>query len=127
MAYATVQDVEAGMVRTLSADEERVCATLLDQAACLIDAYNEDASADTKKIVSVRMTIRALGNDDTMEIPMGASQGSMSGLGYVQSWTMPSGSSVGQIYIDKSEKKMLGVGDKIGASNPLAILTGGNV
>jgi len=124
MAYATIEDVQARMTRTLSDDEERVCASLLDDAGILIDAYNENASADSKKVVSCRMVVRALG-DGEMGIPVGATQGSQAGLGYSESWTIANG-SVGQLYLEKVEKKMLGVGDQIGASNPLAILTGGN-
>lgn len=124
MAYATIEDVQARMTRTLTDDEERVCASLLNDAGILIDAYNEDASADSKKVVSCRMVVRALG-DGEMSIPVGATQGSQSGLGYSESWTITNG-SVGQLYLEKVEKKMLGVGDQIGASNPLAILTGGD-
>lgn len=124
MAYATIEDVQARMTRTLTDDEERVCASLLDDAGILIDAYNEDASTDSKKVVSCRMVIRALG-DGEMGIPVGATQGSQAGLGYSESWTITNG-SVGQLYLEKVEKKMLGVGDQIGASNPLAILTGGD-
>lgn len=124
MAYATIEDVQARMTRTLTDDEERVCASLLDDAGILIDAYNEDASTDSKKVVSCRMVVRALG-DGEMSIPVGATQGSQSGLGYSESWTITNG-SVGQLYLEKVEKKMLGVGDQIGASNPLAILTGGD-
>lgn len=124
MAYATIEDVQARMTRTLTDDEERVCASLLDDAGILIDAYNEDASTDSKKVVSCRMVVRALG-DGEMSIPVGATQGSQAGLGYSESWTIANG-SVGQLYLEKVEKKMLGVGDQIGASNPLAILTGGN-
>lgn len=124
MAYATIEDVQARMTRTLTDDEERVCASLLDDAGILIDAYNEDASADSKKAVSCRMVIRALG-DGEIGIPVGATQGSQAGLGYSESWTITNG-SVGQLYLEKVEKKMLGVGDQIGASNPLAILTGGD-
>ena len=124
MAYATIEDVQARMTRTLTDDEERVCASLLDDAGILIDAYNEDASTDSKKVVSCRMVVRALG-DGEMSIPVGATQGSQAGLGYSESWTIANG-SVGQLYLEKVEKKMLGVGDQIGASNPLAILTGGD-
>lgn len=124
MAYATIEDVQARMTRTLTDDEERVCASLLDDAGILIDAYNEDASTDSKKVVSCRMVVRALG-DGEIGIPVGATQGSQAGLGYSESWTIANG-SVGQLYLEKVEKKMLGVGDQIGASNPLAILTGGD-
>jgi hypothetical protein len=118
MAYATVQDVEDRMTRLLSADEERVCENYLDDAAVIIDAYNEQASSDAKKVVSCRMVIRALGDGDT-SVPMGATQGSMSGLGYSQSWTISSGGTVGEVYLGKLEKKLLGLGDRIGSYSPV--------
>ena len=117
-AYATVADVQARMMRTLSTDEETVCATLLDDAALHIDAYNANASEAIKKTVSCNMVIRSLG-DGASDIPIGASQGSMSGLGYSQSWTMGSGGSVGQLYISKTDKKLLGVGNNIGSYSPV--------
>lgn len=118
MAYATVQDVEDRMTRLLSADEERVCENYLDDAAVIIDAYNEQASSDSKKVVSCRMVIRALGDGDS-SVPMGATQGSMSGLGYSQSWTISSGGTVGEVYLSKLEKKLLGLGDRIGSYSPV--------
>ena len=118
MAYATVQDVEDRITRTLSTDEERVCGKLLDDSAVIIDAYNANATADAKLVVSCRMVIRALGDGDT-SIPMGASQGSMSGLGYAQSWTISSGGTVGEVYLGKLEKKILGLGDRIGSYSPV--------
>ena len=76
MAYATYEDVEARLGRTLSADEQAVVSTLLDDAGVIIDTFNANASADAKKIVSCRMVIRAIGTEDG--IPLGATQGSMS-------------------------------------------------
>lgn len=116
MAYATVNDVQERMTRTLSADEQTVCTSLLDDAAIIIDAFNANASADAKKTVSCRMVVRALG-DGSQGIPMGATQGSMSALGYSQSWTIGSGTA-GELYIGKLEKKILGVGDSIGSYSP---------
>ena len=118
MAYATVADVQARMVRTLSEGEEAVCTNLLDDAAVIIDAFNSSASADAKKVVSVRMVIRSIGDGETTGIPMGATQGSMSGLGYAQSWTI-SGGSNGEVYLSKLEKQMLGEGNSIGSHSPL--------
>lgn len=118
MAYATTADVQARMTRTMDTAELSVCSTLLDDAALLIDAYNANASADSKKVVSCRMVIRALGDGSTDGIPYGATQGSMSGLGYSQSWTIGSGGSTGELYVSKTEKKMLGAGDKIGSYSP---------
>lgn len=117
MSYATVSDVQARMMRDLSVDEQAVCSTLLEDAAVIIDTFNIEASADAKKTVSCRMVIRALG--DGSDIPMGATQGSMSALGYSQSWTMGSGASAGELYLSKLEKQMLGYGNKIGSYSPV--------
>ena len=119
MAYATVEDVQARMTRDMTADEQAVCATLLDDVAVMIDGYNSTASDDAKKIVSCRVVIRAIGSGDMNDIPMGATQGSMSGLGYSQSWTIGTGGSVGELYLGKTEKQMLGVGNKIGSYSPV--------
>ena len=53
MAYATVEQVEDGF-RELKPDETSVCTALLDEAAIIIDAYNVDAPADVKRVVSCR-------------------------------------------------------------------------
>ena len=126
MAYAEVTDVEAGF-RTLSEEEKALCAHLLEEAATVIDAYNQDAAAERKQLVSCRMVRRQLdagpgAAQNAVTFPMGASQGSASALGYSQTWTM-SGGSVGELYLSKLEKKLLGVGDKIGARSPVEDLT----
>lgn len=119
MSYATPIDVQERMTRELSADEIAVCETLLEDAAVFIDACNADADADVKKLVSCRMVIRAIGDGGSdAGIPIGASQGSMSALGYSQSWTMGSGST-GEIYLSKAEKRLLGSGNKIGSYSPV--------
>ena len=120
MAYAEISDVSQRMIREMSQDEQDVCSALLDDAAVIIDAYNANAETANKKLVSIRMVIRAMDSEEG--IPIGATQGSMSALGYSQSWTTGQGSSVGELYLAKLDKKLLGVGDQIGASNPLAIL-----
>lgn len=117
MAYATVAEVEAGF-RNLDTEEETICTALLDEAAIIIDAYNSSASADRKKLVSCRMVRRAIGDGDTQSVPMGATQGSMSALGYSQSWTISNGSA-GQLYLEKLEKKLLGVDNNIGSYSPV--------
>ena len=117
-AYATYSDVQARMMRTMSSAEQSVCTTLLDDAAVIIDAYNAAAPADAKKVVSCRMVMRALGDGESSGVPMGATQGSMSGLGYAQSWTLSNGST-GEVYLSKIEKKLLAVGDKIGSYSPV--------
>lgn len=117
--YATPSDVQARMTRTMDADEQAVCQKLLEDAAVIIDAYNANAAADSKLVVSCRMVIRALGDGESSGVPMGASQGSMSGLGYSQSWTIGTGGSVGELYLGKLERKLLGAGDKIGSYSPV--------
>lgn len=119
MAYATVQDVQARMSRTLSEDERSICAKLLEDAAVIIDAYNLEATPEARQIVSCRMVIRALGDGNSMAgVPTGATQGSMSALGYTQSWTIGAG-AVGELYLGKLEKKLLGTGDKVGSYSPI--------
>ena len=124
MAYATVRDVQARMTRTLSSAEQTVCATLLDDVAVLIDSFRPGASEEAKEIVSCRAVIRAVG-DGTDFAPMGASQGSMSGLGYSQSWTMGTGGEVGELYLSKTDKQLLGAGNRIGSYSPTEELVGG--
>lgn len=120
-AYATVQDVQDRMSTTMTQDQESICGNLLNDAAVIIDAYNADADLDAKNLVSIRMVIRAMQADES--IPIGATQGSMSAMGYSQSWTTGTGSSVGELYLAKLDKKLLGVGNAIGASNPLGVIT----
>lgn len=117
MAYATYQDVQDRMTRTMSASEQAICTNLLDDAATTIDWFNVNAPTDIKKLVSIRMVMRAIGDGET-GVPLGATQGSMSGLGYSQSWTL-SGGSNGELYLSKLEKQMLGKGNAIGSHSPL--------
>ena len=121
MAYATISDVQSRMTRTMSEAEQSVCSNLLDDAAAIIDAYNENATEEAKKIVSCRMVVRAIGDGTDAGIPMGATQGSMSALGYSQSWTIGAGAA-GELYIGKLEKKILGAGGLIGSYSPIEAL-----
>ena len=118
MAYADSSDIQERMTKTLSATEITVCDALLDDAAVLIDTYNPSASEDAKKIVSCRMVMRALGSGSD-SVPVGATQGSMSALGYSQSWTVGSGGTVGELYLSKTDKKLLGAGSRIGSYSPV--------
>ncbi len=123
MAYATVDDVQARVTRLMSGDERETCSNLLDDAAVIIDAYNNKAGEDVKRVVSVRMVIRAIGSgDETASAPIGAIQGGMSALGYSQSWSVGSSGSVGELYIGKLERKLLGLGDSIGSYSPVEAL-----
>jgi hypothetical protein len=107
------------MLRTMSESETSLCSTLLDDAAALIDSYDTSATDDVKKIVSCRMVVRALGDGQTSGVPIGATQGSMSALGYSQSWTMGSGGATGDLYLSKSDRQLLGILGKIGSYSPV--------
>lgn len=119
LVYATVEDVQLRMTHQMTAAEKVSCAIMLEDAAVIIDSYNVNAADNAKKVVSCRMVARVMDDDGSADYPTGASQGSMSGLGYSQSWTMGSGGgSVGELYVSKLEKKLLGVGDQIGSYSP---------
>ena len=122
MAYATVSDVQARMTTTMTEAQQSVCAVLLDDAAIIIDDYNINATTDNKKVVSVRMVQRALNVDP--DIPVGSTQGSMSAMGYSQSWTMGANTSVGELYLNKLEKQMLGKGNRLGCKSVLEDMRG---
>ena len=120
MAYANVSDVQDRLAWTMSEDQENTCSVLLDDAAVLIDAAALNASDEAKKVVSCRMVIRALGDGgDAGGVPMGATQGSMSALGYSQSWTIGSGGATGELYLGKTDRQILGLGNQIGSYSPV--------
>ena len=117
MGYTTAEKVEAGF-RQLTEDEKSKCTSLIEEASVIIDAYNKDADENSKDVAACRMIRRALGTGDEMSVPMGATTGSMSALGYSQSWTITNGSS-GELYLSKTEKKLLGIGNRIGSHSPV--------
>ncbi len=119
MAYATYSDVQTRLGVTFSSQEQGICTSLLGRAALMIDSYkvSENASTDAKKEVSVNMVARVM-NSSTADVPIGATQGSMSGLGYSQSWTISNGAT-GELYFDKNDKRLLGVGNAIGSYSPI--------
>lgn len=118
MAYATIEDVTAGMMRDVSEDETKVLTQLLDEVAVLIDAYNSKASVDAKNLVSVRVVRRQIGDGESSGVPIGATQGTVSALGYSQTWTLSSGSA-GEAYLSKIDKALLGRDNAIGSRSPV--------
>lgn len=104
--YAEVNEVEKRCRRTLSEEDRKACELLLEDAAVIIDSYGRYASPEAKRLVSCNMVVRALGNDDA-QVPIGASQGTVSALGYSQTWTMGNGTT-GELYLTKLDKKVLG-------------------
>ena len=118
MSYATAEDVQRRMVKPLSDDQMDVCAALLDDAGILIDAIAPNASDEAKATVSCSMVIRAMGSQGDLTVPTGATQGSASALGYSQSWTFGNGAT-GELYLSRTEKRLLGVGNRIGSYSPV--------
>ena len=66
------------------------------------------------------MVIRAIGSSDE-GVPIGTTQATLSALGYSQSWTNSYGS--GELYLSKMDKKVLGIGGKVGCTNPYTAFT----
>lgn len=119
MTYATAEDVESRTTQIYSQTEREIIGTLLEDAAVMIDACAPAASDDAKKVVSCRMVIRAMGGDAVSGVPLGATQGSMTAGPYTQSWTVGSGGSLGELYIGKTERALLGCGNRIGSYSPV--------
>ncbi len=120
VSYATPADVEARLGRVFTPSEEARCALLLQDAAVIIDSVAADAPAGAKSVVSCRLVERVMAEAGAQgaAAPMGATQGSMSALGYSQSWTVGSGGSVGELYLSRLDKRLLGIGNKIGSYSP---------
>lgn len=117
--YASVTQVEQRLNRTFTNSETNACEAYLEDAAIIIDTFAPDAPEDRKNLVSIRMVMRAMGDGESTGFPMGATQGSMSGLGYAQSWTIGSGGSNSEVYLSSMEKQLLGMGNRIGSHSPI--------
>ncbi len=120
VSYATPADVEARLGRTFTPSEAARCELLLQDAAVIIDAFAPDASDGAKSVVSCRMAERILAaGSGGAAVPVGATQGTMSALGYSQSWTVGNGGSSGELYLSRLDKRLLGLGDVIGSRSPV--------
>lgn len=119
MHYATVNDVQQRMLRTLSNEELELCEKLLDDAAVIIDVFAPKAKTEAKQVVSCRMAIRVLGDGEGADVPVGANQSTQSALGYSQTWSFPTSGSSGELYISKLEKQILRSGNHIGSYSPV--------
>lgn len=115
ISYADISEVKA---RYNSPFNEDTCRALLEDAAIIIDAYNTSANLEAKKVVSCRMVIRAMGISDSADVPIGATQATMSALGYSQTWTLSQGAT-GELYLSKQDKSILGGASKVGAYSPV--------
>ena len=117
MAYASIEDVWKRKGTDIS-DTDYVTA-LLEDAAIIIDAYNHNATDEAKKLVSCNMVIRTLGSREE-GVPIGTTQTTTRAMVYSQTWTNANGS--GELYLTKLDKKILGVGNRIGYFNPYSDL-----
>lgn len=113
MAYATYEDIQRRNGMDVL-DSDYVTA-LLDDAAVIVDAYNKNATETAKKLVSCNMVIRTIGSRDE-GVPIGTTQATTTAMVYSQTWTNTNGS--GELYLTKLDKKILGVGNRIGCTNP---------
>ena len=113
MVYATFEDIVRR--KPVETSEMERCEALLEDAGIIIDAFNEKAAAESKRLVSCNMVIRVLGSGDA-GVPIGTTQATASALGYSQSWTNANGS--GELYLTKLDKKILGTGNRIGYTDP---------
>lgn len=120
--YISKDDFEKNF-RSLSDEEGKQFDEIAKEASALIDSYAPNADEERKIIVCMRVVRRALSNMQSDMIPMGATGGTYSALGYSQSFQL-SGGTIGEIYLGKTEKKMLGVSDKIGMSSVLENMAG---
>lgn len=109
MSYATWQDVQARW-RTLTADEQTLATTLLDDAAVELDGACPPSDPPTarelsvRKIVSVRMVKRA------MVSPGGVGVNSVQqGAGPYQE-TVQFSNPMGDLYLTKADRRLLGCG-----------------
>lgn len=108
MAYADVSDLEERW-RELTEDEQARAAVLLDDASAMLDAYVLVDETDKKqvqllKIVACSMVERAMSTGGDM---YGVTQQSMTAVGFTQQYTYAN--PTGDLYITKSEKRMLGI------------------
>ena len=116
MVSLTVAEFEKSF-RELSEAEKVTVETLIEEASIIIDSLHSKSDEDTENVVACRMIRRAMTAGDLF--PTGATQGSMSAGGYTQSWTIGSNGSSGELYVSKLEKKLLGVGERVGSYSPL--------
>ena len=108
MAYADVSDLESRW-RELTEEEQARAAVLLDDASAMLAASVEVDESDEQqmallKIVTCNMVQRSMSTGGDM---YGVTQQSMTAVGFSQQYTYAN--PTGDLYITKSEKRMLGI------------------
>ena len=108
MAYADVSDLEVRW-RTLTDDEQARAEALLDDASAMLDAYvtvdeTDEQQMKLLKIVVCNMVERAMSTGGDI---FGVTQQSMTAGPYAQTFNYAN--PTGDLYITKSEKRLLGI------------------
>lgn len=109
MAYADIGDIEIRLQRELSASEEATAEALIDAASAALKKLvaiepGSEEQAELLKFVCTNMVCRSMAPG--MDI-FGASQASMTAGAYTQSVTF--NTPLGDMYMTKLEKKLLGI------------------
>lgn len=108
MAYADASDLEVRW-RTLTTDEQERAEALLDDASAMLDAYvtvdeTDEQQMKLLKIVVCNMVERAMSTGGDI---FGVTQQSMTAGPYAQTFNYAN--PTGDLYITKSEKRLLGI------------------
>lgn len=108
MAYADVSDLKVRW-RTLTDDEQARAEALLDDASAMLDAYvtvdeTDEQQMKLLKIVVCNMVERAMSMGGDI---FGVTQQSMTAGPYAQTFNYAN--PTGDLYITKSEKRLLGI------------------
>ena len=125
MSYATTTDYQA---RYGAVDDVAVLQVCLDDATALINANlaaagidpadAPEAYANLLKMVCREVAHRAFGSGPAQTLPFGVTQTSQTAGPYTQSFSF--GNPYGDMFLTKSEKKMLGIaGGYIGSIEPV--------
>ena len=110
MAFATYSDIESRW-RTLSADERTKATTLLGDASTILKqrvaVVDGDADqAEALKVVSCGMVIRAMVASASSAFGVDEMSATMGPFAQTAHYSNPNG----DLYLTKSEKRMLGIG-----------------
>ena len=110
MAYADVSDIEVRLQRTLSPSETACAESLIEGASAVLDKLVDVDYADVEQqqllnFVCTNMVCRVI-SASGFDV-LGASQASMTAGAYTQQYSFST--PVGDMYLTKLEKRLLGI------------------
>jgi len=122
MAYATRDEYDVRFPGRTASDE--TCDAKLESASMAIDSELDAAGIEhenpdeqfSKKLLEVCCSVANRVMPNESEIPQGATSMSMSAVGFSQSFNLSS--AYGSPSLIKSERRMLGIGGKVGFARP---------